>query len=354
MTLMANHWAGKGWRVTLLTYDDGSEEPAYQVDTEVIRRPLGIEGKSRNLFRAFATNLRRILVIRRAIRESDPEVVLSFLERVNVRTVLAGVGLGIPIVVSEHSDPAHHPIRRIWAALRMISYRRASGVVALTEDALAYFPEAVRRRGYVIPNPVSMDDYSLSAPSPERSKIVLAMGRLSYEKGFDQLLHAFTIVAEKHAGWTLAVWGEGPLRSVLEELRDQLGLRGRVLFPGWTADPFGEMRRAGLFVLSSRYEGFGMVLAEAMACGVAVVSFDCPSGPSEIIRHGVDGLLVPRDDVVALAGAMDRLLSDEGERKRLGARAVEVTSRFAKGSVMGMWEAVLQAAVRSQPRSRRQ
>ena len=110
---------------------------------------------------------------------------------------------------------------------------------------------------------------------------------------------------------------------------------------------FLEMSRAGMFVLSSRYEGFGMALGEAMACGLPVVSFDCPSGPAEIVRHGVDGILVRRGDVTALAAAMERLLGDEAEMRRLGARAVEVTSRFDKEMVMDMWGTVVREAVRS-------
>ena len=346
MTLMANHWAGKGWRVTLLTYDDGSEEPAYQVDAAVIRRPLGIEGKSRNLFRACATNLRRIFVIRRAIKESDPEVVLSFLERVNVRTIIACWGFSVPVIVSERIDPAHHRVGLIWHVLRRITYRRASCVVAQTERALLYFSRAIQRKGCVVPNPVSRLVWDHRVGSCKRARVVVAMGRLAHQKGFDQLLRAFSMVAARHPSWSLVIWGEGSGRRELEALRDHLGLQGRASLPGWTAEPFREMGRSALFVLSSRYEGFAMVLLEAMACGLPVVSFDCPSGPREIVRHGIDGVLVPPGDVCALAAAIDRVLGDDAERTRFGARAVEVSARFGEDRVMGMWEAVLHGANR--------
>ena len=347
ISIMANHWAARGWQVTLLTYDDGNVPPAFDLRKDVVRRPLGIARESMNLAQAIENNVKRLGVLREAIGDSDPDVVISFLDSVNVRTILACVGCGVPVIVSEHSDPGHHPIGWVWSALRRCVYPCAAAVVALTEDALGFFPWWVRRKGYVVPNPISLPIGGKYLGGVTRRKVVMGMGRLSYEKGFDQLLRAFSAIAPNYAEWSLVIWGEGSLRPELEELRDELGLRGRASFPGWTSDPFLEMSRAGMFVLSSRYEGFGMALGEAMACGLPVVSFDCPSGPAEIVRHGVDGILVRRGDVTALAAAMERLLGDEAEMRRLGARAVEVTSRFDKEMVMDMWAAIVREAVRS-------
>jgi GalNAc-alpha-(1->4)-GalNAc-alpha-(1->3)-diNAcBac-PP-undecaprenol alpha-1,4-N-acetyl-D-galactosaminyltransferase len=157
------------------------------------------------------------------------------------------------------------------------------------------------------------------------------------------LLDAFSQVAGPFPEWQLSILGNGPLKEALEAKSRALKLAERVRFEGACTDPFSAMRAADVFVLSSRFEGFPNALTEAMACGLPVISFDCPCGPAEIIRHEVDGLLVPPEDVAALATALARLMASPQERQRLGARAPDVVVRFSKEKVLGMWEQVFDA-----------
>lgn len=389
LALMASYWARGGAKVSLLTLSDPGETPFYPLHPAVHYRPLGIAGVSGDPVRALANNVGRLRILRDAVRESIPDVVISFLDRVNVLTLLATAGLALPVVVSERIDPRHRMLGRSWKLLRLLSYPLAARVVVQTEAALSYFPAPIRRRGLVIPNPVQLpngasmtlqeldggfddgrrttDDHrsvrirssvvrrqssraheglpKSGAGIPTSSStggLVLAMGRLEAQKGFDMLLQAFARVVPTSPGWDLEIWGEGPLRAELEARRDALGLAGRVQLPGLTREPGARMAQADLFVLSSRYEGFPNVLCEAMACGLPVVSFDCPSGPREIIRDGVDGVLVPPNDVATLAAAIGELINKPTVREGLAARSPEVLSRFGVEKVMGIWEALLQ------------
>jgi glycosyltransferase involved in cell wall biosynthesis len=145
------------------------------------------------------------------------------------------------------------------------------------------------------------------------------------------------------------ILGEGPEREALDARVARHGLGGRILLPGPVAEPGAVLARSALFVLASDYEGFPNALCEAMAHGLAVVATDCPVGPREIVRDGVDGLLVPTGDQAALAAALGPLMGDAETRQRLGRAAAAITDRFASGVIVDRWDSVLRDVVRRHP-----
>ncbi|ALA60772.1 glycosyltransferase family 4 protein [Nitrospira moscoviensis] len=347
MARMADYWAEQGHGVALITLD-GADKDFYGVHPAVARIGLGLAHPSAGVRQALTRNIGRIASLREAMRRSNPDVVISFVDKTNVLTLMATVGLSIPVVVSERIDPRYHGIERSWALLRRLFYRRAAALVVQTDGLRPWAQGLIDPNDvYVIPNPLSEKiracDGSVRSARPKNT--IVSMGRLAVQKGFDDLLRAFARCGNSRPDWSLVIIGEGPERGRLEALAAELGVRSRVTLAGRLADPFEVLQRADLFVLASRYEGFPNALLEAMACRLPVVSTDCPSGPRDIIRDGVDGVLVPPGNVTALSEVMGRLMDAPQERERLRARAVEVVERFGIEKIMKSWSELLRQVV---------
>jgi glycosyltransferase involved in cell wall biosynthesis len=340
---LSNHWAGQGWDVTLATFDDGSEPPFFPLSPRVRHLTLGIQRRSTGLTHSILNNMRRVPRLRRVIAAERPERILSFVDGTNVLALIAAGGTGIPVVVGERVDPAHHAIPIAWRILRRVVYRRAFAIAVQTRSVAPFFPASWKSRIAVIPNPVPepVESPPVLHRSPAGRRTIVGMGRLERQKGFDLLIRAYAAVAPARPDWDLTILGEGTEREALEALVVRLGLSGRVTLPGREPDAASALRRSDLFVLSSRYEGFPNALCEAMACGLPVIAFDCPSGPADIVRDGVDGLLVPAEDVDALTRAMSDLTGDDARRRALGASATAVATRFSVTRIAAMWERVL-------------
>jgi len=340
---LSNAWAASGKCVTLLVTYSGRGECFYPLSSGVELRYLADETDSR-LPRAIAY-VARFLALRRLVRQAQPDVVVSLLTNVNVAAALATRGLRVPVILCEHTYPPQWAVNRVWRSLRRWSYPLASRVTMLTSEGLDWLNREIpRARGVVMPNPVP---YPLPVNKPELSpvaviqagrKVLLAVGRMSEEKGFSALIKAFAVAAEHHPEWDLVILGDGPLRAELVQQISAAGLCERVFLPGRAGNVGDWYERADLYVLSSRVEGFPNTLGEAMAYGCAAVSFDCDTGPRDLIRHGQDGLLVPPGDVLALADALLRLMRDDAERARMAAKALEVRDRYSVQRLLEMWD----------------
>ena len=342
LSLMANYWAAHDFDVTVITI--GSQEAdCYALSPHLKRIGLNLQGNSDNLAQAIWRNAKRLRWLRREICASRPHAVISFLDVTNVLTLLATAGLGVPVIVSERTDPYRYPIGVAWSALRNILYRRADAVVMQSEGFRAWARRFVQDENvYVIPNPVEKP-LTQSRRSFARTDVGMsigAMGRLTGVKGYDLLLRAFAQFADKYPAWSLVILGEGEERAVLERLVEEFGLKDQVHLPGCVRDPTPILRGLDIFVMSSHYEGSSNALLEAMACGLAVISTDTSSA-RDVIQDDVNGILVPPNNVKALASAMEGLMNDPAKRKRIGVKAVEVMNRFNIDRVMGMWGHVL-------------
>ncbi|MCA1369671.1 glycosyltransferase family 4 protein [Bradyrhizobium sp. BRP14] len=351
VNILSNHWNALGCTVTIITLEPPDAQPYYNFDPKIAVVRLGVPPRRASKMHSGFLVFQRFQRLRTAIRHSRPDLVLSFLTRTNVLTLLATVGLAVPVIISERNNPALQPVGAFWKWLQAILYPRAFGFVTMTQGALDHFSPKIRRIGRVIANPVDL-------PTDWRDRrgknILAAVGRLTRQKGFDLLLEAFSKIASTYPEWQLVIWGEGDERRSLEALRDALGLQKRVDMPGVTERPGLWIETADVFVLSSRYEGWGIVLLEAMAAGLPVVSFECEWGPSVMITHESDGILVPSEDVEALAKALDRVLADRELRERLGARAEVSAQRYMPERILSEWDALASCALNRKLQTRLQ
>jgi glycosyltransferase involved in cell wall biosynthesis len=330
---MANYWVVRGLDVTVATWSSPRTADFYWLERGVRRVHLDVPvtGKIRG-------NLLRVRKLRRFIDESQPDAVLSFLTRSNVPTILAGLGRSIRIVVSERVQPAWETgLPFGWRLLRRLVYGRAAAIVSQTAATAQWISENWGEESQVIPNALR----TLPPRSDRRESLIVGIGRLVPQKGFDLLLSAFAAIAPEFPEWHIAILGEGPERANLQGLRDDLGLADRAEFPGHVQDVETWMARAGLVVQPSRFEGFPNVVLESMGMGAAVISADCPAGPAELIEDGVNGRLVPVDDVAKLSRVMAELIREPVLRQHLGREALKVRERFRQESIMAQWEALL-------------
>ena len=339
---IANRLAEDGFDTTIATMGDG--EDFYPLDRRIRRIRLGLSGRSRHPVEAVFGNVRSYLTIRRTIVESRPAVVISFLDRTNVRVLLATMGLRVPVIVTEHSHPGTHPIGRPWSVLRRLLYPRARYLVAVGRGVYDWFSWLPEARRALIYNPVPRVRPAADAldvrPVRGRKRLVSA-GRFVASKGFDRLIRAFGALSDDHPDWDLLLYGEGPLAKDLAPLAASLSLSDRVRLPGVVADLHTALARCDLFCLTSTTEGLGMVILEAMQAGLPVVSTDCPTGPRELIRDRHNGRLVPVGDHDALVRVLGELMGDREERVRLARGAREVLARHSLDLVIESWKRLL-------------
>jgi glycosyltransferase involved in cell wall biosynthesis len=243
---------------------------------------------------------------------------------------------GLVTIGQEHMHLSHHnrPLRR---AIRR-RYRKLDAVAVLTDQDKREYEEFLDGKVLLvsIPNAAEIG----GPPADLESRTMLAAGRLTRQKGFDMLIPAFGQVVRKHPDWRLRICGRGHLRENLERQVEEEGLAEVIELPG-PQDLAREMAEASIFVLSSRFEGFPVALLEAMSKGMAVVSFDCPTGPAELLDDHRNGLLVPPRHVDALAAAMLELVEDDDLRRRCGPAALETARDYRMESIGPRWDALL-------------
>ena len=335
--LLCNRWVKQGYQVVLMPTFSGRGGCSYPLDPRVDLQFL----VDRTQTRLARTQLGRLLALRRAVREIAPDVVLSFLTNVNVAAILAGGGT--PVIVSERIYPPMEPTAAVWNGLRRLTYPAAASVVMQTRQGLRWLESTIpSARGAIIPNPIVvpipevapiLDPSMFIAPD---QKLLLNVARLVPQKNLGLLIDAFAVIAAEEPAWRLVILGEGPERQELEARVAALTMSSHIYLVGQAGNLDSWYQRADAFAFTSRFEGFPNALLEAVAYGVPSLSLDCPTGPAELIEHGVNGLLLPVNSSSSeVASQLRHLLSSHWPQT--DAKAARMRETYRIETVANEW-----------------
>ena len=355
LTMKANYFAEHfGYDVTIIL-TDGKEKPIFYPlsdKVKVINLNIGFEELwtcsflKKIFFYLKKQHLYKKLLNRELMR-IRPDITVSMLRReINfINDIQDGSKKIGEIHINranfrnfEGNNALKNLFSKFWMNSLLSKLQRLDRFVVLTEKDKEAWVEL--KNVCVIPNPLSFTSTRHSDLSEKR---IIAVGRYCHEKGYDLLLKAWGIVQNRTTDWRLEIFGEGD-RTQYEEMVDTLNLdRHRCILNGRSSKIQDEFLNSSLSVCSSKFEGFGLVITEAMACGLPVVSFDCPWGPRAIISDGEDGMLVENGNVDKLAEALVLMIQNPKQRKAMADKAIENVQRFSIDQIAGQWKSLFES-----------
>lgn len=346
---LANQFAYWGDEVEILTLDNGSS--GYCLDSRIKVVGLGVAGDSKNKMESIKRMLKTLLLLRRWEKDEKPDAVICFSTHLSFQMCLALIGQKnkCKIIASERANPNCRK-REIIDFIEEIQIKYLDGFIFQTQRVSMLFPRKLKDKGIVIHNGIfsqEIPEKTIDFGKKELHKIC-AVGRINEQKAYDIMLSAFAIFHSSHPEHVLNIYGDGTDEESIKALAEELELGENVVFHGNRPDAVNLIKDAGMFVMTSRYEGMPNALLEAMACGIPCVCTDCDFGPAELIEDGVSGLLVPVDDVRAVAAAMTRIADEPGLAQRLSQGALKVRQTHSREEICRQYHSYIEEVVNRQ------
>lgn len=342
-------------QILLTTYEQEGMPLSFQQSENILYRPiyapmpireaspiiewLKAYYHARKVFRKefvdLINNIRPDIIICTVYSFQVMDIIINTARKTGAKSILESHTKGETVTIAYKYSYNHllYKLFSLWDKYIMSSLKNCHCVVTLTKHDMAYWQQYAQRIE-VIPNmltiiPKRVIDYN--------AKRVISAGRYMYEKGFDRLLDAWHLLSEEYNDWHLYIFGNED-RTPYQYIVDQYNMNNRVHLMPATDDIAEEFSKSSIYVMSSRYEGFGLVLAEAMSCGLPCISFDCPYGPRNIIKDGEDGIIVENGNTEALSQALIRIMSDTTLRQTMGEKASMNIRRYCPKTIMKQWE----------------
>lgn len=339
---LAGYFLEEGYRVVMVTQYQKEDEYVLPDGIERIISDIEEEKVSASRIVNFCRRLNKLHAIWKKL---EPDLALSCIGKNNFMTVVTTMGTKTKPVVSVVGEAKEEYPGRGMRMLADLLFSHAAGIVLQTERSRSFFCRKVGARAVILPNSLN-PDFIRPRYEGEREKRIVSVGRMDANKNHEMQLRAFAALKDKYPQYTLVIYGDGELRSYIEETAAGLGIAERVLLPGVVPDVAAQIERASLFLLTSYSEGVSNALIEALALGLPVIATDVPSGGTEeLIRDGENGLIIPAGDTEALRLAMDRLLGDGAYADRLGREAAKIQERLSPERVNPLWKAYFEGII---------
>lgn len=335
-SILTDTFAKHGHDVSILSLFQAHQSINYNINPDVsvvslTKKQYAV--KKAGGFSRLAMLISVVFKLRSYLRKQDCGMIISHGLPVNVLIWLCG--FANRAIACEHVN--YDRYNKLIKTIRTSIYKHFFLISVLTSNDYRKYQS---RLSNVVQIPNPLPEFSTKSADLSAKRII-CVGRLTYSKGYDMLLKVLPEVFERFPDWKLCIYGEGILKNDLEELKHELHLDSNVFFMGTTSDIYSEYLKSSLFVLSSRYEGFGMVLIEAASCGLPIISFDCPEGPSDILKDD-RGILVKANDIDALKDAIIKMLSDSDMRKEYGRRAKDISYDYLPEAIYKSWSSVFE------------
>ncbi len=355
ITFKAGYFAEQGNDVTILTSELGDRKPYFPLSPKVKHIDLGIAFDYPYNQSHFTKLLKYPFRYRcfqkrftKTLRKLSPDITIStlrrelnFINKINDGSIKIGEfhvtrhAYGAETLAS--GNPVLKWLKVQWNKKFVHNLSQLKQVILLTHEEAGFWPELSNIS--VIPNPIITP---LNKKSDGKEKSVIAVGRYAPQKGFDRLIDSWALVIREHPDWMLRIYGDGILRTELQTQIERLGLTEKCQLEHTVNNIADRYSESSIFVLSSRYEGFGMVITEAMGCGVPPVSFTCPCGPRDIINDGINGLLVEDGNIEDMAEKISFLIENVDRRLLMGQQAYEDAQKYKMENIAKQWEELLQ------------
>jgi len=294
-------------------------------------------------FTPFTNNYKLVKHLYENLKKHEIDVAIGFLPATNIYTIIACKLLKIPSIISERANPDYNPVNKFWTITRKLLYKYSNSLVVQTIGVKKFFNNYVNSEIEIINNPLNVELLEKRDISVSKENIILNVGRLDKNKNQSLLIRAFSNIEAKD--WKLILVGNGDMFESYNQLIYSLGMQNQIILVGNTSDVSTYYNKSKIFAFTSNHEGFPNVIIEAMSYGLACISTDCPYGPSEIIDHGNNGILIPIGNQKALEANLLKLINDNALRETFSLNALQSIKAFSPIDIAAKWSKLINSHI---------